>query len=1137
MNSKLKCRGIVVSDLYEDLKSGIVLYNFLEVRTPHANSTERSAQVLTGESLKRFGKLNNGRLRIQQVANQNVVFAFFPEADIKLENIGVMDVVDGRPTPVLGLIWSIIAFYLVKELGESGDDLAAVKRKILRWCKKHAQKKVPVNNLTESFSDGKAFLAILNDIDNAGSPYRPSEDAVSNFKTAFADAEDKYGLPQMLDPENERLWEDEISMLTYLATMMDMLPESVSQPDPASLVDNWLDQRADEIADDLARLCACRSTEGDASGRADARAVVDEMIGKAELDAAASDAECAVGAWKIDDSCPTVLIYCATSVDDAPVELFEPKRIEEGRRLLARGAKADKANVVAALYAARALKQVLTGGETTPLPPCNVTVVVGGRTPNALASLPPDLKHADYVLVSEPPDLNSASFSAVSPAARSALLYGCRGFVEFTVACTLSSDMRTQQPTALAAERVGPLIDPAVALASKLAALRDRESAAPTDASAVIAGLPSLPLDLVDFAPGGPPVAKDVLVAAAKKQVNYLETAMAAPEFGASKPPLAALALDPALIVKRIWTEGEPLSLPRRALATIWCALPPGYDDLEAAAKKVKDALCVETAGFGFELLQVGNVVGKSGYISDSRQPMARVIIDALSAGSDEAVVGFSADPTYAHIAARFANVFPDAAVFQIAGLPREDSPDSVNLADLTAWTKKLARLLHAAAVPKKAPKLKPYSLERVVEAAPVTTDSIKTTVVAVNSADTAYPAKPPPPPPLDQPEQETQSPDQAHPSTTSHVPPQDTAQPQTAEATLDALCTQPSEDAQAGKEIAAAADGFLSPGEGANEPAESSPMGPSIPTVEEEIAAPKLSGPLTTSALVDELNRLRANPKGYIEILEELLPLYRDDKSFWPREAKAQPFMTHEGKAAVEEAVAYLEKTDFGALRPLTLHEGMSKAAAEHADDLVNSGERLGHTGSDGSKPADRLSRHGRWFERASECLAYRHLSACALVAQLIIDDGMPSRTQRNTALSAEMRAVGAAVREHPSHGVLAVLTFAGGYGPQPLEVEAHVEASQSPPSAEFKAVLDSIPVVAVHEQVEQALARMDKVELDYKPGALKMTIWSAGQCFGIRRPSNFSLCRRRWSDVRCRVGKRMRSCQIALDSDLRLD
>lgn len=30
MNSKLKCRGIVVNDLYEDLKSGIVLYNFLE---------------------------------------------------------------------------------------------------------------------------------------------------------------------------------------------------------------------------------------------------------------------------------------------------------------------------------------------------------------------------------------------------------------------------------------------------------------------------------------------------------------------------------------------------------------------------------------------------------------------------------------------------------------------------------------------------------------------------------------------------------------------------------------------------------------------------------------------------------------------------------------------------------------------------------------------------------------------------------------------------------------------------------------------------------------------------------------------------------------------------------------------------
>ena len=56
--------------------------------------------------MKKYGKMNTGKMRIQHVANQNVVFKFFPDADIKLENIGVMDIVDGTPTPVLGLIWS-----------------------------------------------------------------------------------------------------------------------------------------------------------------------------------------------------------------------------------------------------------------------------------------------------------------------------------------------------------------------------------------------------------------------------------------------------------------------------------------------------------------------------------------------------------------------------------------------------------------------------------------------------------------------------------------------------------------------------------------------------------------------------------------------------------------------------------------------------------------------------------------------------------------------------------------------------------------------------------------------------------------------------------------------------------------------
>ena len=195
INSKLASRGLEVEDLYEDLKDGRVLYNFLE--------------VLTGSSLRKYGKLNKGKMRIQQVANLSVVFKSFPDLDIKLENIGVTDVVDGSPTPVLGwvfasythvkgfhrLVWSIIAFYLVLDLGDK-DDLGAVKKKVLKWARRRAGSLKPVADLTSSFADGAAFLAILHDVDPAGSPFEPAADALENYARAFGEAEAKYGLPR-----------------------------------------------------------------------------------------------------------------------------------------------------------------------------------------------------------------------------------------------------------------------------------------------------------------------------------------------------------------------------------------------------------------------------------------------------------------------------------------------------------------------------------------------------------------------------------------------------------------------------------------------------------------------------------------------------------------------------------------------------------------------------------------------------------------------------------------------------------------------------------------------------------------------------------------------------------------------------
>ena len=64
-------------------------------------------------------------------------------------------------------------------------------------------------------------------------------------------------------------------------------------------------------------------------------------------------------------------------------------------------------------------------------------------------------------------------------------------------------------------------------------------------------------------------------------------------------------------------------------------------------------------------------------------------------------------------------------------------------------------------------------------------------------------------------------------------------------------------------------------------------------------------------------------------------------------------------------------------------------------------------------------------------------------------------------------MRAVGCAVWHHPHHNTVAVVTFAGGYGPPPREEPHKVErASGGPDAGLFERVLSRVR--GVEERVE---------------------------------------------------------------------
>ena len=76
--------------------------------------------------------------------------------------------------------------------------------------------------------------------------------------------------------------------------------------------------------------------------------------------------------------------------------------------------------------------------------------------------------------------------------------------------------------------------------------------------------------------------------------------------------------------------------------------------------------------------------------------------------------------------------------------------------------------------------------------------------------------------------------------------------------------------------------------------------------------------------------------------------------------------------------------------MAPLRWSKGLAAAAADHVRDQGPIGG-LEHRGTDGSDPARRASRHGRWVQGMAENIAYGENPAREVVIQLLVDDGVP--------------------------------------------------------------------------------------------------------------------------------------------------
>ncbi|MEL6814043.1 MAG: CAP domain-containing protein [Cyanobacteria bacterium J06598_3] len=172
---------------------------------------------------------------------------------------------------------------------------------------------------------------------------------------------------------------------------------------------------------------------------------------------------------------------------------------------------------------------------------------------------------------------------------------------------------------------------------------------------------------------------------------------------------------------------------------------------------------------------------------------------------------------------------------------------------------------------------------------------------------------------------------------------------------------------------------------------------------------------------LVVEHNRVRQNPQSYIPTLEAYLRTMDSQGNIPNGCGQNCTLLTQEGRPAVEEAIAFLRNQS--AVGPVTLSSGATQAAQSHARD--QSDGTIGHTGSDGSGPSQRLERFGVENFGSGENIAYGPQTAQSVLMSLIIDDGVSDRGHRTNIFSPNWNQIGVGCGAHATIRTVCVMNY----------------------------------------------------------------------------------------------------------------
>lgn len=191
--------------------------------------------------------------------------------------------------------------------------------------------------------------------------------------------------------------------------------------------------------------------------------------------------------------------------------------------------------------------------------------------------------------------------------------------------------------------------------------------------------------------------------------------------------------------------------------------------------------------------------------------------------------------------------------------------------------------------------------------------------------------------------------------------------------------------------------------------------------------AHPVPTAPSTDTAfeleLWKEINSVRSDPHAYASHLSDMLPRFQGSKYIIPGTNSARE--TQEGVTAVQHAIAYLRQ-----LKPLS-EVSLSAGLSQSCRDLVAKASQTSNLASVETETESdaRLSKYGHFVGKLFQNVALGNLPPRDMVISWIVDDGNPSRQQRECLFDAANSVIGISSGPHMKFGRITVLASAGAF------------------------------------------------------------------------------------------------------------